>query len=58
MTDDFGKSELVEKICDAIVQSYDRKSLENIVWDLTYDEMTGLEWVDLQMYAEDYGVHE
>jgi len=58
MTDDFGKSELVEKICDAIVQSYDRKSLETVVWDLTYDEMMRLGWVDLQMYAEDYGVHE
>jgi hypothetical protein len=56
MTDDFGKSELVEKICDAIVQSYDRKSLENIAWDMTHEELMNLERVDLRMYAEDYGV--
>lgn len=56
MTDDFGKSELVEKICDAIVQSYDRKSLENIVWDMTHEELMNLERADLRMYAEDYGV--
>jgi hypothetical protein len=56
MIDDFGKSELVERICDAIVQSYDRKSLENIAWDMTYEELMNLERVDLRMYAEDYGV--
>jgi hypothetical protein len=58
MTDTLNKEEFVEKLCDAIVSSYDRESLEAIVWDLTYDEMMGLEWVDLQMHAEDYGVHE
>ena len=56
MTDTLNKEEFVEKLCDAVVGSYDRKSLENIVWDMTYEEMMNLEWADLRMHAEDYGV--
>ena len=58
MTDTLNKEEFVEKLCDAVVSSYDRKSLENIVWDMTYEEMMNLEWADLRMHAEDYGVSE
>ena len=43
MTDDLGKSEFVETLCDTIVDSYDEKTLKNIVWDMTYEEMMGLE---------------
>jgi hypothetical protein len=57
MTDDLGKSELVEKLCDAIVDSYDEKMLKNIVWDTTFDELISQELVDLLMHAEDFGVY-
>jgi hypothetical protein len=56
MTDTLNKEEFVEQLCDAIVSSYDKKSLENIVWDMTYEELMSLEWVDLRLHAEDYGV--
>jgi hypothetical protein len=56
MTDTLNKEEYVEKLCDAIVDGMDRKKLERIVWDQLYDEMNYLEWVDLLMIAEDYGV--
>ena len=56
MTDNLNKEEFVEKICDAVIQTYDRDSLERIVWDMTYSELMNLEWVDLHMHAEDYGV--
>jgi hypothetical protein len=56
MTDTLNKEEYVEKLCDAIVDGMDRKNLERIVWDQLYDEMNYLEWVDLLMIAEDYGV--
>ena len=58
MTDDLGKSEFVEILCDTIVDSYDEKTLKNVVWDMTYEEMMSLEWADLRMHAEDYGVSE
>ena len=57
MTDDLGKSELVEKLCDAIVDSYDEQMLKTIVWDTTFDELICQEWVDLLMHAEDFGVY-
>jgi hypothetical protein len=56
MTDTLNREEYVEKLCDAIVDGMDRKNLERIVWDQLYDEMNYLEWVDLLMIAEDYGV--
>jgi hypothetical protein len=56
MTDNLNKEEFVEKICDAVIQTYNRESLERIVWDMTYSELMNLEWVDLHMHAEDYGV--
>jgi hypothetical protein len=57
MTDDLGKSELVEKLCDAIVDSYDEQMLKTIVWDSTFDELIQLEMTDLMMHAEDFGVY-
>jgi hypothetical protein len=56
MTDNLNKEEYVEKLCDAIVDSMDRKDLEKVVWDQIYDEMIFQEWVDLLMTAEEYGV--
>ena len=58
MTDDLGHTEIVEKICSAIVDSYDEKTLRNLVWDTTFDELIQLEMTDLLMYAEDFGVEE
>ena len=57
MTDDLGKSELVEKLCDAIVDSYDEQMLKTIVWEATFDELISQEWIDLLMHAEDFGVY-
>ena len=56
MTDNLNKEEYVEKLCDAIIDSMDRKNLERIVWDQIYDEMITQDWVDLRMMGEDYGV--
>lgn len=57
MTDDIGKSELVEKLCDTIVESYDEKTLKNLVWDVTFEELIQLGMTDLMMHAEDFGVY-
>ena len=56
MTDTLNKEEYVEKLCDAIVNSMDRKNLERIVWDQLYEEMSCQEWPDLLMTGEDYGI--
>ena len=56
MTDTLNKEEYVEKLCDAIVDSMDRKNLEQVVWDQIYEEMITQDWVDLRMTGEDYGV--
>jgi hypothetical protein len=56
MTDTLNKEEYVEKLCDTIVDSMDRKDLERVVWDQIYDEMISQEWVDLLMMGEDYNV--
>ena len=56
MTDNLNKEEYVERLCDAIVDSMDRKNLERIVWDQIYDEMITQDWTDLRMMGEDYGV--
>ena len=54
MTDNMNKEDFVEKLCNIIVKSYDRESLESIVWDMTYDELIRLDWKDLRMHAEDF----
>jgi hypothetical protein len=56
MTDTLNKEEYVEKLCDAIVDSMDRKNLERIVWDQLYEEMSCQEWPDLLMTGEDYDI--
>ena len=56
MTDTFNKEEYVEKLCDAIIDSMDRKDLERVVWDQLFEEMISQDWVDLQMMGQDYGV--
>jgi hypothetical protein len=57
MTDDYGRAEFVERITNAIVNTYDEEMLRRMVWDQTYDELVRLEWVDLNMYAQDFGVY-
>ena len=56
MIDTDEKDMYVEKLCDAIVASMDRKKLEQVVWDQIYEEMSSQEWVDLLMMGEDYGI--
>ena len=56
MTDTLNKEEYVEKLCDTIVDSMDKKDLERVVWDQIYEEMISQEWVDLLMMGEDYNV--
>ena len=56
MTDDFGKLELVEKICDTVVASMSEEVKSRMIWDIVYDEFIQLSWPDLRMHAEDYGV--
>jgi hypothetical protein len=57
MTDDYGRAEFAERITNAIVNSYDEETIRRMVWDQTYDELIHLEWVDLMMYALDFGVY-
>jgi hypothetical protein len=56
MTDSLYREEFAEKLADFIVDSYDRDSLERIVWDVTYEELNQMSWVDLVMLGEDYGL--
>jgi hypothetical protein len=56
MTDTLNKEEYAEMLAEKIVESYDMSSLVNIVWDMTYDELTRMSWSDLLMMGEDYGV--
>jgi hypothetical protein len=57
MTDDLGHVELVEKLCDAIVDTYDEKTLRDLVWDHVFDELVTLDTEDLMLYAEDFDVY-
>jgi hypothetical protein len=50
------KEAYVEKLCDKIIDSMDRKNLEQVVWDQLFDEMISQDWVDLRMTGQDYGV--
>ena len=56
MIDTDDKEMFAEELAEYIVNSYDRDSLERIVWDVTYDELSKMSWVDLRMTAEDYGL--
>ena len=56
MIDTDDKERFVEELAEFIVNSYDRDSLERIVWDVTYEELSQMNWVDLRMTAEDYGL--
>jgi len=56
MTDNLNKEEYVEKLCDAIIDSMDRKNLERVVWDQLFEEMITQDWVDLRMQGQDYGI--
>jgi hypothetical protein len=58
MTDTFNKEEYVEKLCDAIIDSMDRKDLERVVWDQLFEEMISQDWVDLRMQGQDYGIED
>jgi hypothetical protein len=56
MIDTDDKEMFAEELAEYIVNSYDRDSLERIVWDVTYEELSKMSWVDLRMTAEDYGL--
>jgi hypothetical protein len=56
MIDTDDKERFAEELAEFIVDSYDRDSLERIVWDVTYEELSKMSWVDLRMTAEDYGL--
>lgn len=51
------KEKLAEGLTDSIVSSLDRKQLEQIAWDVIFDEMVGKGWGDLHMAAEDHAPH-
>ena len=57
MTDDLGRTELVERLCDTIVDSYDQKTLRDLVWDITFDELVSLGTSDLMAFVEDFNVY-
>jgi hypothetical protein len=50
------KEQYVERLCDAIVDSMDRKTLEIAVWDHIFEELITQDWVDLRMIGQDYGI--
>ena len=56
MTDNLNREDVLDALTDKIVMSYDRKTLENIVWDLTVEELSQMSWTDLRMTAEDFGL--
>jgi hypothetical protein len=56
MTDNFNREDVIDALCNKIIMSYNRQSLENIVWDLTVEELSGMSWSDLRMTAEDFGL--
>ena len=56
MTDNLNREDVLDALTEKIVMSYDRKTLENIVWDLTVEELSQMSWTDLRMTAEDFGV--
>jgi hypothetical protein len=56
MTDNFNREDVLDALCDKIVMSYNRATLERIVWDLTVEELSGMSWSDLRMTAEDFGL--
>jgi hypothetical protein len=56
MTDNLNREDVMDALTDKIVMSYDRKTLENIVWDLTVEELSQMSWTDLRMTAEDFGL--
>ena len=58
MTDNLNKEEYVEKLCDTIINSMDRKDLERVVWDQLFEEMISQDWVDLRMQGQDYGIED
>jgi hypothetical protein len=56
MTDNFNREDVIDALCNKIVMSYNRATLERIVWDLTVDELSKMNWTDLRMAAEDFGL--
>jgi hypothetical protein len=56
MTDDYGWTEAVEKVCDAAVKQMSRKELENIAWDALFEEMRVYEWSDIIEAADTFGL--
>jgi hypothetical protein len=51
------KDNLAEGLTDSYVSSLGRRELEQIVWDIVFNEMVGKSWGDLRMAAEDHAPH-
>lgn len=47
----------LQELATAIVKEKSRDSLEQIVWDKVFDELMGIGWSDVLLYAEDYGLN-
>lgn len=43
-----------EKISDSIVEKMSRKELEQVAWDMIYEELIDKEWPDLWADAEEF----
>ena len=50
------REELLEKLCETIVEGMPLVDLKNIVWDQIYNELIDLSDSDLELFAEDYQV--
>ena len=50
------REELLEKLCETIVEGMPLVDLKNIVWDQIYNELIDLNDSDLELFAEDYQV--
>lgn len=51
------KENLAERVTDVYVSSLNREQLEQIAWDVIFNEMVGKSWGDLRMTAEDHAPH-
>jgi hypothetical protein len=50
------REELLERLCETIVEGMPLVDLKNIVWDQIYNELIDLSDSDLELFAEDYQV--
>jgi hypothetical protein len=48
---------LAEELSSVIVREKSREELEVVVRDVVLEELLGLGWGDLTLFAEDYGLY-